>query len=243
MKAFFQELKLKIQKWLLRQAPSSKNAHVAEAILAGKPSGEFQTWINVRSAEAILYRGVPYQISGDSIMHNGEGIFEKEIVGCVVTAIGGDNVDTLASRLESNIIAQKPKKLLLHDSGNSFLGMRTTGAPDYIFEKYMQSLRRIQAAGIELAIFEDIPLGPPETSVIPAVRDVADYFKKVNLVLMPQLMERIKAEGIKIIPVRDILQGPDGYIKPEYRMPDSIHCSEKAYRDCYLPRAKEFFAS
>ena len=204
--------------------------------IPGNGGDNFRKLVKYRQIE-IPFNNPPrkYQVTGDSIIHLGEKFFEDE--GIVCSAIGGDRTDTLLDRLEKNVLPYFSTIIMIDIGGNDLLW---GDEPDIVFKRIQRISDRLKQAGARRVGFYDIlPLGNPDDTTEPLIKEHADLLRHVNFTQAPVLNRLMQqSPKIEVIPVRSLLEGADGWIKPEYSMSDKIHVLPKAYSDVYIPQTK-----
>jgi len=176
--------------------------------------------------------------SGDSVAFNADTFIENDASEPIVsTAIPGDNTKTFLARIENNILKFKPKKVLLHISGNDFLGGKN---PDGTLNNMKLIYQKLKAGGVEkIGWIETLPLGNMNIAVLIAKPDIM----ALNLVKIPQFILKMKLLGLyDVVEIRKQLQKNDGFIQDKYNAGDNIHCNALAYQEVWVPIIKGWFS-
>ena len=176
--------------------------------------------------------------SGDSVAFNADTFIENDASEPIVsTAIPGDNTETFLARVDRNILKFQPKKVLLHISGNDFLGKKN---PDDILNNMKLIYKKLKDGGVEkIGWVETLPLGNSNTAVLLARPDLME----INLIKIPQFILKVRQLGLfDVVEIRKKLQKNDGFIQDKYNAGDNIHCNALAYEEVWVPIIKEWFS-
>ncbi len=174
--------------------------------------------------------------SGDSVAFNADSFIENDASEPIVsTAIPGDNTETFLSRIDNNILKFKPKKVLIHLSGNDFLGGKD---PDIILNNMKLIYKKLKDGGVEkIGWMETLPLGD-----FPGVLAIRPDMIEINLVKIPQFILKIKMLGLfEVVEIRSFLKKDNGFIKDKYNVGDNVHCNALAYEEVWVPIIKGWF--
>lgn len=202
----------------------------------------FDAFVIVRASEVFRSGPVDDIVTGDSIIHLGESMFETGVPGSKVTAIGGDTTDTLLRRLQSNVSIFKPKKVLIHVGGNDFLQKASVG---HVLENLKVIIGMLLSSGVKhVGWMEVLPLGNP----INRPMSVQDHLNPINSTKCPELYSRMSSlaqsglmPGLSVLGNRAALSDATGYIRKDYGAADLIHVTKKAYTDVFVPSAQHWF--
>lgn len=190
----------------------------------------FGSMILYRAKEIMSTGPFPSIVTGDSIIHFGESIIERN--GAVkVTAIGGDTTDSLLSRLHLNIVMARPEQVLIHIGGNDFLAGKSV---EYVANNIKVIARALLDAGVRrVGWMEILPLGNP------MLQPISNRFEEIQFDKRPRLlqeMEKFKRKGFEVVPWANRLSLiPGQWRNPKYESGDFIHVNAAAYNDVIAP--------
>ncbi len=244
LKSYWNFLKLRLYRFLYVW-----NNRVADGIfnrgyvrtLSDIKDRNFMAAVAIRTWEATVKEDFENQITGNSIIHLGENLFENcGVQNLICTAIGGDTIDTLFARRNYNIFPYRSKRLCFHECGNDFLGGQD---PDWIFDKFCAFIDSAGRKRVkDIGWVEIVPLGDPEKSSIKAIRENQHGIRELNFRIIPEFIERVIRSGVcDVIRIRDRLQSVTGYIDEKYGLPDKIHVNKLAYAEVLVPAVREWF--
>jgi lysophospholipase L1-like esterase len=147
-------------------------------------------------------------------------------------AIAGQETGQMLLRFRKDVIALKPKAVVILGGINDLRGSDETGAVQYVEENLSSMAEIANANGIRVVLASILPVAdPPSTNETQAaqIRKVTtSLLDKINLV--NSWMQRYSAEnGFTYLDFHSSMLGSDGKIKTDLTV-DGLHPSEKGYR-------------
>lgn len=171
-------------------------------------------------------------ITGDSVIFGGEDLWEGVSPQIRCTAIPGDDSVNFEKRLLDTILIYEPEVVYFDIGGNDFIDAfmkNKLPSADTIFNNIMTCIHLMKKAGVKNIIWmEIVPLGPALALLNKQTQDF--NLRMRNFSMTSNLFD--------ILPTRDVLAGPDGFIKPEFKSIDNIHPIRDAYTTSWVPQFK-----
>lgn len=170
--------------------------------------------------------------TGDSVMFAGRFHWIR-FPSTTDRSIPGDTIDNFSKRTVANIARFGPRVVYVHIGGNDILEAIVKGKFSVEFaadlsNRIFATLKEIKAfPSVQKVVWEEIlPLGRqhPEAN---SAAIVVNTIMKAKARAMPHVFE--------VLPIRDVLAGPDGFILDRYSGEDGIHINMLAYDEAWYP--------
>ena len=159
--------------------------------------------------------------------------------------VGGDQTQGMRARFQRDVIAVKPRTVLIWGHINNITqtgfgdAARLGAAKEAAREDYIAMLRQARAAGVDVILATEIPLAEPTglvnsaVAVINRLRSKPSYAQRVNLEvreLNTFLRQLAAREKLLLLDFERALAPDGGARKPEYAQEDRSHVTPAGYQ-------------